>query len=547
MFKLVRYFSITSLVALGAASIASGLFYKQLATEKVLKFGEHENIIVTQSFANSLWAEFKPFLLSTAKLSDEELKNHPETQRLQKVLIAQTQGLTVAKVKIFDLRGRTVFSTDFTNIGQDYSSRPGFIAAQKGLVTTKLDHKDTFKSFNGTVTDRQLISSYVPLRQKTEQGEQIDGVFELYNDVTPLVKEIQNTQNLFFLMSAGLWSVIYIILLLIVSHAAKIMRHQYQIQQQTETALRDSEQQARHQADDLDRTLKELKASQTHLIQAEKMSSLGQLVAGVAHEINNPVNFIHANIPYVEQYAQDLIEVVQLYQTHYFTPATEIATKEAAIDLKFLQEDLPKILNSMKMGTDRIAKIVLSLRNFSRLDEADFKAVDLHEGIDSTLSILQYRLNASSEYQAIQVIKNYSDLPLVECYPGKINQVLMNILVNAIDALQEHHPQPTVRNIKTKPSQITIQTNVIDANSVKIVITDNGVGLPDDIKQHIFDPFFTTKPVGQGTGLGMYISHQIITDQHCGQLECYSNADEGTQFMIQIPIQQQTQPATLQS
>jgi signal transduction histidine kinase len=539
MFRLVRYFSLTSLVALGAASIASGMLYKKLATEDLMKFSEHENIIVTQSFANSLWAEFKPFLLSTANLSDDELRKHPDTQRLQQVITAQTKGLSVSKIKIFDLRGRTVFSTDPANIGQDYADRPGFIAASTGGVTSKLDHKDTFKSLNGTLTDRKLISSYVPLRQTPDQGGQIGGVFELYNDVTPLVEQVQHKQRLVFLVSAGLWGSVYVVLLLIVNRAAQILKQQYDQQQQTEAALSDSEQQARQQASELDQALQELKESQTQLIQAEKMSGLGQLVAGVAHEINNPVNFIHGNLTHVAQYAQDLMEFIQLYQAHYPQPVAEIITKAEDIDLAFLQEDLPKVLHSMQIGTDRIAQIVLSLRNFSRLDEADSKAVDLHEGIDSTLLILQHRFKESPDTQAIQVIKEYGDLPLIECYPSKLNQVLMNVLANAIDALQAQPQHSTEQALKTHPHQITIRTN-LDADWVNIVIADNGPGIPEAVKQRIFDPFFTTKPVGQGTGLGMYISHQIITEQHFGKLECHTKAGQGTEFVIQIPIRQPT-------
>jgi two-component system, NtrC family, sensor kinase len=193
----------------------------------------------------------------------------------------------------------------------------------------------------------------------------------------------------------------------------------------------------------------------------------------------------------------------------------------------------------MQIGTDRIAQIVLSLRNFSRLDEADSKAVDLHEGIDSTLLILQHRFKESPDTQAIQVIKEYGDLPLIECYPSKLNQVLMNVLANAIDALQAQPQHSTEQALKTHPRQITIRTN-LDADWVNIVIADNGPGIPEAVKQRIFDPFFTTKPVGQGTGLGMYISHQIITEQHFGKLECHTKAGQGTEFVIQIPIRQPT-------
>jgi two-component system, NtrC family, sensor kinase len=294
------------------------------------------------------------------------------------------------------------------------------------------------------------------------------------------------------------------------------------------------------QSHELEQTLTDLKRTQTQLVQAEKMSSLGQLVAGVAHEINNPVNFIHGNLDHMQEYAHNLLGFVQLYQTHYPNPVPEIQTEAKTIDLEFIQTDLPKILNSMKMGTDRIRQIVLSLRNFSRMDEADFKAVDIHEGIDSTLLILQHRLNDSPDAPAIQVIRDYSNLPLVECYPSQLNQAFMNILANAIDALEEVNINRTYEEIQNNPSQITIRTSLIDETWVEIAIADNGTGMPESVCSRIFDPFFTTKPVGKGTGMGMPISYQIVTEKHGGKLDCVSKPGKGTEFLLQIPVRQQS-------
>jgi two-component system NtrC family sensor kinase len=295
--------------------------------------------------------------------------------------------------------------------------------------------------------------------------------------------------------------------------------------------------------------LKELANTQAQLIQTEKMSSLGQLVAGIAHEINNPANFIYGNIAPAHDYVQDLFSLISLYEKYYPCTTPEIHACAEEIDLDFIKADFPKILSSIQMGSDRISQIVLSLRNFSRLDEAEIKKVDLHEGIDSTLVILQNRLKAKTNSPAIEVIKEYGDLPKVECYAGQINQVFMHILTNAIDTLEESMVScqgvisvrtpgvsgKTTNNGQNEKPQIRICTKVVDNNQVMIRFSDNGCGMTEEVKQKMFDPFFTTKSVGSGTGLGMSISYQII-DKHRGQLKCISAPLQGTEFIIQIPI-----------
>ena len=296
---------------------------------------------------------------------------------------------------------------------------------------------------------------------------------------------------------------------------------------------------AQEQATQLEHTIHELKQTQAKLVQSEKMSSLGQLVAGVAHEINNPINFIYGNLSHAHQYAEDLLNLIQLYDERYPDPGAVIQESAEAIDLNFIKEDLPKILRSMKMGADRIREIVLLLRNFSRLDESEMKQVDIHEGINNTLIILAHRLKSKSiECPGIQVVKDYGQLPPVQCYAGQLNQVFMNILTNAIDAIDEYNKQRSLEEIKNHPSTIWICTQVLDRNQVIVLIGDNGSGMSEEVRGKLFDPFFTTKPVGSGTGLGMSISYQIIVEKHGGQLECISAPGQGTSFLIQIPIQQ---------
>jgi two-component system, NtrC family, sensor kinase len=295
--------------------------------------------------------------------------------------------------------------------------------------------------------------------------------------------------------------------------------------------LQDSQSALAHRSEELEITLQNLQMMQAQMLQSEKMSALGQMVAGVAHEINNPVNFIYGNLSYLEQYNQDMLRLIKLYRYCFPNPPREIQNLEHAIDLEFLQEDLTKILNSMNVGTHRIREIVLSLRNFSRLDEAEFKAVDIHEGIDSTLLLLQHRFKATSTRPEILVVRDYGVLPDVECYAGQLNQVFMNLLTNAIDAVEE---------VKTKGilAQITIRTSVINAHLIEIAIADNGSGIPQSIQTQIFNPFFTTKPIGKGTGMGLAISYQIICEKHSGKLNCLSSIGKGTEFTIQIPIKQ---------
>ncbi len=290
------------------------------------------------------------------------------------------------------------------------------------------------------------------------------------------------------------------------------------------------------QTQQLEQALSELKQAQSNLIHSEKMSSLGQLVAGVAHEINNPINFIYGNITHTREYANSLVELVNLYQEQYPNPLPIVQEKIKSVDLYFIISDLPKILTSMKNGAERIFGIVKSLRIFSRHDEAEMKLADIHEGIDSTLMILQSRLNAKPGLWSIQVIKEYGNLPKIECYPGQLNQVFMNIIANAIDALEDDSHSESIAANEAHPRIIKISTKLLDSEVVEIRISNNGPEITESVMKHLFNPFFTTKPVGKGTGLGLSIGYQIITVRHQGELQCISAPGQGAEFIIKIPI-----------
>ncbi|WP_414755022.1 PAS domain S-box protein [Anabaena sp. CCY 9910] len=328
----------------------------------------------------------------------------------------------------------------------------------------------------------------------------------------------------------------------ITAHEVAIGIKRKQIEEElrkSEAKYREIAQASQEKAQKLEAALWELQQTQAQLIQTEKMSSLGQLVAGVAHEINNPVNFIYGNITHTREYIEDLLYLVKLYQSHYNPVAPEILDHIYGMDLEFISQDLPKVLNSMHMGAERIRQIVLSLRNFSRLDEDGMKAVDIHEGIDNTLLLLQNRLKAKPGCSEIQVIKEYGNLPNILCHAGQLNQVFMNLLTNAIDALEESvaSSQLSVVNGKTTNNpRILIRTELTTENQVMISIADNGMGMAEKVRSQLFDPFFTTKPIGKGTGMGLSISYQIVVKNHQGQLQCISAPGKGAEFIITIPM-----------
>ena len=311
------------------------------------------------------------------------------------------------------------------------------------------------------------------------------------------------------------------------AHLASITTEAHRTQLSRQQLHRTLENQVASRTTELQTTLQNLRQTQSQLIQSEKMAGLGQMVAGVAHEINNPTTFIAGNLTYVEEYAQDLLALAQLCETERPNLSPQLADKLAAVELDYIAEDLPKVLNSIRLGSKQITDIVLGLRNFSRLDESAQKPVDLHEGIENTLMILNHRLVAQGDQPTIEVHQQYGQLPLVPCFANQLNQVFMNILANAIDALEEHHVSIPV---------ITIHTEA-QSDQIVIRITDNAGGIDPAVQNRIFEPFFTTKAVGSGTGLGLSISYQIVVERHLGRLTCLSKPGQGTEFVIEIPYQ----------
>ncbi|MGC9504810.1 hybrid sensor histidine kinase/response regulator [Baaleninema sp.] len=306
-------------------------------------------------------------------------------------------------------------------------------------------------------------------------------------------------------------------------------------QRRLQKQLQASEAKAREKSNLLARALQQVQQTQSQLVQQAKLSSLGQLVAGVAHEINNPINFVYGNLTYLAEYTDNLLNLIQLYNEALPVPTPEIETAVEEIDLDFIQSDLPRLVESMRVGTERIQQIVRSLRNYSHLDKAEVKAVNLQEGIDNTLTILQHRLKAKGDLAAVEIVKSYGELPEVECHAGQVNQVFTNILSNAVDALEERRRLSQTSQLHAVPT-ISIETGVAEGDRVYISISDNGSGMSESVRQRIFDPFFTTKDIGVGTGLGMSISYQIIVERHGGEIRCHSVPGKGTTFTIEIPI-----------
>ena len=422
-------------------------------------------------------------------------------------------------------------------------------ADQRGLVVAILDveelQQQTWQTFSAS-TLALLVGMSVILVLMTMLVRQI-----ILRPIQRLNKAITESQSIDrFVMPSELPDNEIQFLAQTIQAAAMRVEAYQQLEQevtqrkQAEAALLQSEARLRQQAQDLEQAIQDLQHAQMQLIQSEKMSALGNLVAGVAHEINNPIGFLKGSLGNTTEYVEDLLSHLHQYQQAYPDPVSTIQDHAETIDLEFLVKDLPKLINSMKGATERIRDISTSLRAFSRADTDHPVEFNLHEGIDSTILILKYRLKANEERPAIEVVRLYDNIPVVSCFPGQLNQVFMNILANAIDALEESNQGHSFESLKEKPNRITIKTGMTDdKQSVVIRIKDNGIGMTEDVKQKIYDHLFTTKGVGKGTGLGLAIAYEVIVNKHAGRISCGSTPGNGTEFTIEIPVRQQQQQA----
>ncbi len=428
---------------------------------------------------------------------------------------AESQRMRVA-LTLFTNQMKTIQAEVYRNVHPDLSTP---ILAELRVVNRRMTEM---------VNEADLIFSYFQRNLPNLAGERMAIMDQKFASLTEALHNLEtkvsltNTQLLeqqaeMAMLLQKLGYIVAILVLLIVSGAVLYGRK--------------IAQQVRSQEADIQRYIQELHRTQAQLIQTEKMSSLGQLVAGIAHEINNPVNFVQGNLNHALYYMQSLLELIYHYQIECPSPSASLQQKIEDIDLTFLRDDLPKLLNSMKIGTERIRGIVQSLRQFSHMDEAEMKAVDIHQGIDSALMLLQHRLQENTRRPKIIILKDYAQLPLVECYPSSLNQVFMNLLTNAVDAIED--------GVDRHTPAIMIRTRRSAGDRVSISIADNGPGIPDAVRAKLFDPFFTTKPVGKGTGLGLSISYQIVVEQHGGTLECQPRRDRGAEFVVEIPVRQQ--------
>jgi predicted ATPase/signal transduction histidine kinase len=478
----------------------------------------------SSSNSQNLWLDF-PAVMKAAQAISEEIELEKLLATLMQIAIAhagaqtgilvihqEEKWLVVAKANQNHIDNWQIALVECQELPQSliYS----VARSQKTAVFDNLSASTQFAGDGYIITQQPKSVLCIPI---SKQGKSI-AILYLENNLTVGAFTSDRIETLQILSAQAAISI----------ENARLYQQVENYSQTLEAEVERKTEELSQKAFDLEQTLKNLQQTQTQLIQSEKMSALGQLVAGIAHEINNPVTFIHSNLQPTENYIKALLNLLELYQQEYPNKSSAIQARIEEIELAFIREDLTKILQSMKVGSERIKQIILSLRNFSRLDEADMKSVDLHAGLESTLLILQNRFQESDNQPKVQVIKEYGNLPDVTCYASEMNQVFISIISNALDALKQ------VSKTNKNP-WIKIQTEVIEKQWVRIAIADNGSGIPTHIQKRIFEPFFTTKPVGSGTGLGLSVSYAILK-KHRGKLTCDSTASSGTIFVIEIPI-----------
>ncbi|WP_426417164.1 sensor histidine kinase [Aestuariirhabdus sp. LZHN29] len=495
-FHLVRYFLLTSLVAFSIVAGSLAYLQNKTALDNLITQAESSNVNLARTFANSLWAEFEPLVTRASTLSREQLQGAPEQPHLYGLVQGMMAGTNALKVKVFNLEGLTVFSTEASQIGDDKSKNGGYLSAVGERAASELTHRDTFSAFEQVVEDLDVISSYVPLYA----GGKLVGVFEIYSDMTPLIDKIDETKYLVLGAVVGLSILLYIALFLIVLRANNIIKDQDAANTKVQGQLANS----------------------------DKMASLGRMVAGVAHELNTPLAFVGSNVSMMKEVLED-IELPNRWGARLIELTQQSDKPEVVVKLnkqRFSSEieayepmdmgEVQELLDSTLSGVVQMQELVVNLKNFTRLDRAKVSEYNLNDAIKNVFYIARSSIATTIEFE-----QDLGEIYPVSCMPSQINQVLMNLMINAGQALGDE-------------GKMTLRSRM-DGNDVVIDVADNGPGIKPEDREHIFDAFYTTKGEGEGTGLGLSICKDIITE-HGGSLTVETAVGEGTCFTIRLPV-----------